>query len=112
MKLQGWILDIYPSPQGMTLWLMETDQKRHRLIDRFTPAFYVSGVEESLRRLQSALETRSDAVGCQLTERMDLWEREARVVLEIAVARPAEYSSWARWVHRFDSALRHYNSDL
>ena len=112
MKLQGWILDIYPSPQGMTLWLMETNQKRHRLIDRFTPAFYVSGAEESLRRLQFALETKSDAVVCKLTERMDLWEREARIVLEIAVARPAEYSMWARWVHRFDSTLRHYNSDL
>jgi DNA polymerase II len=112
MKLQGWILDLYPCPQGMTLWLMETNQKRHQLTDRFTPAFYVSGLEESLRRLRSTLETKSDAVACQLTERMDLWEREARTVLEIKVARPTEYSSWAHWVRRFDSALRHYNSDL
>jgi hypothetical protein len=41
MLLSGWILDLYPSPQGMTLWLIEANHKRPRLIDRFTPSFYV-----------------------------------------------------------------------
>jgi len=43
---------------------------------------------------------------------MDLWEHTLLVVLEITVARPTEYFSWTRWVHRFDGTLRLYNSDL
>jgi len=96
----------------MKLWLMEPNQKRHLLIDRFTPSFYVSGSSDGLRRLQEALAGKSNAVTCSLTERTDIWEREARTVLEVSVQHPNEYSSWARWVHRFDSTLRLYNSDL
>ncbi len=112
MKLQGWIFDLYPSPQGMKLWLIEPNQKRHLLIDRFAPSFYAAGSPEDLRRLQVALETRGHGVACRLTERTDIWERDPIVVLEISVARPSEFSAWARWVHRFDSRLRLYNSDL
>ena len=41
--LSGWLFDLYPSPHGMKLWLIDPNQTRHRLIDRFTPSFYVSG---------------------------------------------------------------------
>ena len=112
MRLQGWIFDLYPSPQGMKLWLIEANQKRHRLMDRFSPAFYVSGHDQSLRRLQCALQPRSPALTCRITERMDLWAREPKEVLEVSVQYPTQYSSWVRWVHQFDSRLRLYNSDL
>ena len=52
-QISGWLLDLYPSPHGMKLWLIEPDQTRHRLIDRFAPVFYVSGPDAVLRRLQS-----------------------------------------------------------
>ena len=112
MKLQGWIFDLYPSRQGMKLWLIEPNQKRHLLIDRFAPSFYAAGSRESLRRLQAALATRGRGIACRLTERTDIWERDPIEVLEISVARPSDYSAWSRWVHRFDSRLRLYNSDL
>ncbi len=91
---------------------MEPNQKRHLLIDGFAPCFYVSGREESLRRLARALGEKSYALACRRAERMDIWEREPRVVLEISVLHPNEYSSWVRWVQRFDPSLKFYNSDL
>jgi len=112
MKFQGWIFDLYPSPQGMKLWLIEPSRKRHLLIDRFAPSFYTAGGREELRHLQAAIETRGRGVCCRLTERIDIWERDPIEVLEIAVERPSDYSAWSRWVHRFDSRLRLYNSDL
>lgn len=96
----------------MKLWLIDPNQKRHRLIDRFSPAFYVSAKMDALRRLQNALNVKSRHLECRLTERTDIWERQPRQVLEIAVRFPTEYRAWARWVHRFDSRLRLYNSDL
>jgi DNA polymerase-2 len=96
----------------MKLWLIERSQKRHLLIDRFAPCFYVSGREEILRRLARALAEKSYALACLRTERTDIWEREPRPVLEISVLHPNEYSAWVRWVQRFDSSLKFYNSDL
>ncbi len=116
MKLQGWIFDLYPSPQGMKLWLIGWDRKRHLLIDRFAPSFYAAGAHDSLLRLRAALETRARGaacrVACRLTERTDIWERDPVEVLEISVERPSDFSAWARWVHRFDARLRLYDSDL
>ena len=96
----------------MKLWLIEPNQTRHLLIDRFAPVFYVSGPDAVLRRLRDEVARQPHALACRPTERMDLWERRARPVLEIEVAHPNEYSSWTRWVRHFDSSLRLYNSDL
>jgi DNA polymerase-2 len=60
----------------MTLWLIESSRKRHRLIDRsFRPCFYVEG-------------------------------------LEVSVQQPLVFPALVRFVRRFDSSLRLYNSDL
>ena len=96
----------------MTLWLIEQNQKRHRLIDPFSPAFYVHGSPARLRRLQDALAGRSRSVTCRLTERTDLWQQKALEVLQVTVLHPTEFNSWVRWVRRCDSSLRLYNSDL
>ncbi len=95
-KINGWILDLYPSPHGMKLWLIEPNQTRHRLIDRFAPVFYVSGPDAVLGHLREEAARQPHALACRPTERMDLWERRARPVLEIEVAHPNEYSSWTR----------------
>jgi DNA polymerase-2 len=112
MKFKGWIFDLYPSLQGMKLWLIDQNQKRHLLIDRFAPAFYAAGAHDSLLRLQAALAERARGVACRITERTDIWERDPVEVLQISVERPSDFSAWARWVHHFDSRLRLYDSDL
>jgi len=112
MKLQGWIFDLYPSLEGMKLWLITPEKTRHLLIDAFAPSFFVSGEHASLETLQSTLATRARGVSSHFTERIDIWERDPLEVLEISVERPSDFSAWARWVHRFDSRLRLYDSDL
>ena len=96
----------------MKLWLIDPNRKRHCLIDRFAPVFYVSGPEPVLRRLRDEIARQPHALACRDAERLDLFEQRARPVLEIEVAHPSEYSSWTRWVRHSDSSLRMYNSDL
>ena len=96
----------------MTLWLIDASQARHRLIDPFAPTFYVSGPDAVLRRLLAEAARQPHALACRAAERMDLWEQRMRPVLEIEVAHPNEFASWARWARQFDISLRLYNSDL
>ena len=113
MKLSGWILDLYPCPQGMIVWLIEPgQQKRRRLIDRsFRPCFYVQGPERQLARLAEALTARA-AVSCALTERQNIWDRRRLRVLQVAAHHPTLFAPLARFVRRFDSSLALYDSDL
>ena len=96
----------------MTLWLIEPNQKRRRLIDRsFTPRFYVHGPEPRLCRLAHALGARA-RVSCQFTERTNIWDGRPLAVLEVLVHYPTQFAALARFVHRCDPGLRLYNSDL
>ncbi|HEY2459383.1 MAG TPA: DNA polymerase domain-containing protein [Candidatus Acidoferrum sp.] len=110
--LQGWILDIYPNQRGMTLWLIDRNQSHYRLTDSFAPAFYVSGPEDRLLQLQDAAHRKTTELRTRFTERTDLWLNAARQVLEVSVLRPSNFIGWGRWVHKLDSKLQLYNSDL
>ena len=96
----------------MTLWLIDRNQAHYRLTDSFTPAFFVSGTEEGLAHLQDAAQKQATKLRARLRERTDLWLNAQRKVLEVSVLAPTEFVGWGRWVHRFDSRLQLYNSDL
>jgi DNA polymerase II len=96
----------------MTLWLIDRNQKHYRLTDRFAPAFYVSGSEDRLGRLQDVAPKQTTEIRTQLTERTDLWLNAPRQVLKISVLSPIDFVRVGRWVHIFDSRLQLYNCDL
>jgi DNA polymerase-2 len=96
----------------MTLWLIDRNQAHYRLTDDFAPAFYVSGSTESLDRLQDAAQKLTTDLRTEFTERIDLWLNATRQVLRVSVLCPTDFVGWGRWVHRFDSHLQLYNSDL
>jgi DNA polymerase-2 len=96
----------------MTLWLIDRNQSHYRLTDSFAPAFYVSGPEERLIQLRDAARRKTTELRTRFTERTDLWLNAARQVLEVSVLRPSNFAGWGRWVHKLDSKLQLYNSDL
>jgi len=71
----------------------------------------VHGLETRLASLAQALLARS-AVKCTWTEKTNIWDGRELRVLEIAVRDPTQFAALARFVHRCDSSLRLYNSDL
>ncbi len=96
----------------MVVWLIESSQKRHRLIDgSFRPCFYVQGPEKQLMRLAETLPARA-AVSCALAERQNIWDRRMLRVLQVSVHHPTLFAPLARFVRRFDSSLTLYDSDL
>ena len=98
----------------MTLWLIREngDPQRLRLIDRsFRPCFYVHGPEQQLMRLAQALAARAP-VTCALTERLNIWDGAAWRVLQVSLRHPTQFGVLVRFVHRYDSTLTLYNSDL
>jgi len=51
--MNGWILDLYPGEPGkMVVWLKEGANRATKLVDRWTPSFYVAcDSREGLRAL-------------------------------------------------------------
>jgi DNA polymerase elongation subunit (family B) len=96
----------------MVVWLIESSQKRRRLIDgSFRPCFYVQGPEKQLGHLAETLPARA-AVSCAFTERQNIWDRRMLRVLQVSVHHPTLFAPLTRFVRRFDSSLTLYDSDL
>jgi DNA polymerase-2 len=96
----------------MTIWLIDRNQSHYRLTDAFAPAFYVSGDHARLVHLQDGAQRQTTELRTRFTERTDLWLNAPRPVLEVSVLCPTDFTGWGRWVHKFDSRLQLYNSDL
>ena len=58
-RCPGWILDLYPTPTGMAVWIVGQDGNRRCYFDnQFRPAFYVRGPLGELRGLGRDLPAR------------------------------------------------------
>ncbi len=57
--LSGWLFDVYPSGDGMLVWLLDEDGRMHALHDdAFVPRLYVRGPENQLAGLTRLLRGR------------------------------------------------------
>jgi hypothetical protein len=53
--LTGWLFDLYPSPEGITLWFIDEEGRKHRAFDRFVPSFYLHLNERDVDRVVALL---------------------------------------------------------
>ncbi|HXE74093.1 MAG TPA: DNA polymerase domain-containing protein [Candidatus Xenobia bacterium] len=112
MRIRAWLLDLYPTPEGMVLWVIDAEQRRTRLVDAdYVPAFYVAGPRAALRRLGVQLAARFP-VRLAWVERREFWSGEARQVLEVGVRRLAQFDTVVRWTHERAPALELFNCDI
>ncbi len=86
--MNGWVLDLYPGDPGeMVVWLKEGANRATRLVDRWTPPFYVAcDSKDDLRALAGEEWLASEAERLAFVARYaKVTDRERSEVLEIKV---------------------------
>ncbi len=71
--VRGWLFDLYPSAQGMTLWIIDEDGNTHRCRDTFTPTFYLHLPPPEMARAERMAEACPVPVAHCRTQRMELY---------------------------------------
>ncbi len=117
--LRGWIFDVYPVAEGMCLWLIETSGTKYRLIDQFSPSFYIGGPTRALKKALTFISRFKIPLHVQATERIEFYSGQHIPVLQITTVNPLHFPKVVQWLITFehqkkDSAttLSLYNSDL
>jgi DNA polymerase-2 len=109
-QLTGWLLDLYPDPQGgVVLWLLGDDGQRHRLRQPFPVTFYAAGPSPRLRDLWRFLQ--SGPVHLERCERRDLFQGSIPV-LSARLDRPADQPQLFRRAAQAFPDLTFYDADL
>lgn len=110
--LNGWILDLYPSPGGMTLWILDAAAQAHCFTAALTASFFVHGTPGELHRVCAFIASARLPVTMRRTERHELFERREIELLEIAVGDPSRFGLFAQTVRRHFPDLAYYNADI
>lgn len=106
----GWLLDLYAHPSdGVVLWLVGQDGKRHTFRQDFPVTFYAGGSFPRLRELWRFLA--SQPVSLARTRREDLYAGPQEV-LEVGVASPALYADLFRESEKRFPDLTFYDADV
>ena len=81
-KMEGWLFDAYPEPEGIRVWIAGRDGRRRSALDAWRPAFHVGGTPDQLKR---ALRLLPGAAELAWTERRELFSGETLRVLQVRV---------------------------
>ena len=110
--LTGWLLDAYPVYAGMAVWLLADDGIRRKLIDPYTPAFYLAGNQTEIARATSLLTQRRIAHRHRIVQRRELWEVDTIPVCEFSIVHPAQFPQAVRFVMEALPRLPFYQTDV
>ena len=112
-EYRGWLLDLYAMPgEGVVLWLLCSDGRRHRLRQPFPVTFYVAGPAERLRQLWRYLRSQPVAVQLARSQRRDLFAPTSLAVLAATLPEPVEQSELFERAARIFPELIYYDADL
>ena len=71
--VKGWLFDLYPSAQGMTLWIIDEDGNTHLCRDEFTPTFYLHLPPPEMARAEKMAKACPIPVTHYRTQQMELY---------------------------------------
>ena len=109
--LEGWLFDVYPSHDGMIIWVIDDADRPHRLRYRYAPTFYAAGDRGALEVGRQALARLRIPVTCEPTARRELMSGEQIPVVAVAVHNPLAFPAAARLLARIPG-LTLYNCDI
>jgi hypothetical protein len=111
-EIKGWLFDVYPSPEGMVVWIIAENDTRLKLIDAFHPSFYFNGPPNALRSVFKSLSYETTPIAIKPVERKEFFTGESVRVMEVILKDPTKVFSIVKKLIRFDRQVNFYNCDI
>ncbi|MCB4757537.1 MAG: hypothetical protein LHV69_11000, partial [Elusimicrobia bacterium] len=91
--MKGWILDVYPVPQGLCVWMLDDAGRAFSFLDEWSPLFYLKSTNDLysshfIDSLEKILSSHQVQAVSRWVEKKDFFTNGRRVVLEVRMAQP------------------------
>ena len=110
--VNGWLFDLYPSPKGITLWLIDRSGTKHCCFRRYRPSFFLH-VNDSDAKRAAALGARSPVeVSLGRTTKKEIYSGDPWDVVQVYVHDTTRFKEAVWYFERFFPHFAFYNSDI
>ncbi len=111
-RIEAWLFDVYPSPEGVTLWFIDRDGNRLRAHRRFTPSFFLH-LNDADRRRAEVLSAHCPArVSFSHVPRTEIYSGDTWDVTQVHVHAADRLKEAVRYFERFFPHFVFFNSDI
>lgn len=108
----GWLFDVYPSKQGVTLWLIDRNGEKHSCACRFTPSFFLHVDDQDHRRIEVLADQCYVPMSVKRTTQRDLYSGDRWTVTQVFVHNPTRFKAAIAYLERFFPYFAFFNSDI
>ena len=110
--LTGWLFDCYPSPRGITLWLIDQNGDKRRGFCTFTPSFFLHLNPSDARRAENLAVQCPVPVTITRTVKTEIYSGDPLDVLEVHVHDPMRFRDVVWYYERYFPHFAFFNSDI
>jgi DNA polymerase elongation subunit (family B) len=110
--ITGWLFDLYPSRQGMTLWVVGRGGEKHRLWAPSTPYFYMHVSRSEVQRVQRATGGLSVRVSLEWDRQREIYSGAEWEVLRVNVHDTTRVRTVVQSLERLFPHYVFFNSDI
>jgi DNA polymerase-2 len=108
----GWLFDVYPDAQGVTLWLIGESGEKVRCHAPFLPSFYLHLHDQDERRAVALGAQSPVALSFAHASQRELFSDEVLRVLKVSVRDPTRFRQAVGFYEKFFPHFAFYNSDI
>ncbi|MGA9119766.1 MAG: DNA polymerase domain-containing protein [Bacteroidota bacterium] len=110
--MTGWLFDLYPSPRGITIWLMDNDGRKYRCTHPFVPSFYLHVDRAGAERAAKIVERFPFRVSFHADRRREIYTDEEWEVYRVDVHDTLHFKQVVQALERHFPHFVFFDSDI
>jgi DNA polymerase II len=88
----GWIFDVYPTPRGLTIWIIDLSGRSLNFFYPFQPSFFLHGTERTLKNAVQWIERQHIPVQCEVVQKREFYTNDWISVVSVRTLNPLHYT--------------------
>jgi len=108
----AWLFDVYPSEQGITIWLIDQEGNKICCFYKFKPSFFLHLNSNDIKRVTMLATQYPTEISIFKTSRMELYSGKFLDVIQVLIHNPLRFKNIVQFFEKFFAYFAFFNSDI
>ncbi len=110
--ITAWLFDVYPSPKGITIWLIDGEGVKHTCYADFAPSFYLHLDQSDIKRAEVLATRLLIPISTHRTKKRELYSNEEWDVLQVNVHDTMKFREAVWFFEKYFPPFAFYDSNI